>query len=93
MPVKKTTKKRAVKKVASSAGAIVPLQPKSIGEVVKFLQDNPDYGAGLQAFFEGRRDELLSMSWSSANGNFDQKCAAVACYLTDEILSLDFGKK
>jgi hypothetical protein len=92
MPAKKTAKKRATKKVASSAGALVPLQPKSIDEIVKFLQDNPDFGAGLQAFFEGRRDELLSMSWSSANGNFDQKCSAVACYLTDEILSLGFKK-
>jgi hypothetical protein len=93
MPPKKVAKKRATKKVAASAkGALVPLQPKSIGEIVKFLQDNPDFGAGLHAFFEGRRDELLSMSWSSANGNFDQKCSAVACYLTDEILSLGFKK-
>lgn len=92
MTAKKTAKKRAVKKVASSKGAVMQLEPKSIEEVVKFLQDNPDFGAGLHAFFEGRRDELLSMSWSSANDNFDQKCAAVACYLTDEILSLGLNK-
>ena len=92
MAAKKTAKKRATKKVASNKGAVMQLQPKSIQEIVKFLRDNPDFGAGLHNFFEGRRDELLSMSWSNASDNFDAKCAAVACYLTDEVLSLGLNK-
>lgn len=92
MPAKKTAKKRATKKVASNKGAVMQLQPKSIEEIVKFLRDNPDFGAGLHNFFEGRRDELLSMSWASGSDNFDAKCAAVACYLTDEVLSLGLNK-
>ncbi len=92
MPAKKATKKRATKKVASNKGAVMQLEPWTIERIVKFMQDNPDLGAGLHNFFEGRRDELLSMSWSSASGNFDAKCAAVACYLTDEVLSLGLNK-
>jgi len=93
MPAKKTAKKKAAKKVASNKGAVMPLDPWPIEKIVEFLQDNPNIGVGLHQFFEGRRNELLSMSWASANDNFDAKCAAVACYLTDEVLSLGMGKR
>jgi len=89
MPVKKTAKKRATKKVvASAAGAIVPLQPKSIGEVIDFLKANKDFAVGLHQYFEGQRDNLLQSAWAQGSENYDMKCAAAAMYITDEILSL-----
>lgn len=88
MPAKKTAKKKAANK-----GAVMPLEPWSIEKIVEFLRDNPNIGVGLHQFFEGRRNELLSMSWASASDNFDAKCAAVACYLTDEVLALGMDKR
>lgn len=92
MAVKKTVKKRAAKKVASSQGSVVPLEPWPIEKIVKFMQENPDIGVGLHNFFEGRRDELLSNAWAQVSENYDQKAAAAAFYLTDEVLSLGFKK-
>lgn len=88
MPAKKTAKKRATKKVASSAGAIVPLQPKTINEVISFLKDNKDFAVGLHRYFEQQRDGLLQAAWSQGSENYDMKASAAAMYITDEILSL-----
>jgi hypothetical protein len=89
MPAKKTIKKRATKKVAASAaGAIVPLQPKTITEVIDFLKDNKDFAVGLHSYFEQQRDGLLQAAWGQGSENYDMKASAAAMYITDEILSL-----
>lgn len=92
MPAKKTAKKRATKKVASSKGAVMQLQPKSINEVIDFLKANRDFAVGLHDYFEGQRDSLLQSAWAQGSANYDMKCAAAAMYITDEILSLGLNK-
>jgi hypothetical protein len=92
MPAKKTAKKRATKKVASAAGAVMTIQPKSINEVIDFLKANKDFAVGLHQYFEGQRDNLLQSAWAQGSENYDMKCAAAAMYITDEILSLGLNK-
>jgi hypothetical protein len=92
MPAKKTAKKRAAKKVASSKGAVMQIQPKSINEVIDFLKANKDFAVGLHQYFEGQRDNLLQSAWAQGSENYDMKCAAAAMYITDEILSLGLNK-
>lgn len=92
MPAKKTAKKRATKKVASSKGAVMQLQPKSINEVIDFLKANRDFAVGLHDYFEGQRDSLLQSAWAQGSTNYDMKASAAAMYITDEILSLGLNK-
>jgi hypothetical protein len=92
MPAKKTAKKRAAKKVASSKGAVMQIQPKSINEVIDFLKANRDFAVGLHDYFAGQRDNLLQSAWAQGSENYDMKCAAAAMYITDEILSLGLNK-
>jgi hypothetical protein len=93
MPAKKTAKKRATKKVAaSSKGAVMTIQPKSINEVIDFLKANRDFAVGLHDYFAGQRDSLLQAAWAQGSENYDMKASAAAMYITDEILSLGLNK-
>ena len=89
IPRNEASKKKAVKTAASLA-AKQPIMPMKIGDVMKLLRDNPEYGIAFHKHFAERRDSLMSDAWATGSDNFDMKAVAAALFISEEILA-SFG--
>lgn len=60
--------------------------------IKKFLHANPEVGAAFYDHWEKRREELISVPWTSHNPELNTKCQVVAAFINEELLN-DFGLK
>jgi hypothetical protein len=66
---------------------------KSISDVIKFLESNPEYGRAFHEYYEDLRDELIAVKWTRTDPNFDKKCAIGAEFIQANILNVFNLKK